>query len=292
MRALRARVRVLAILGTLMGLLIALQVYLAPWRDMEKKLQQLLFLPNGKYLKLASLGYRELVADLLWLQAIQVMGEKTVSEENGRWLYSALDVITTLDQQFVRAYEAGSLALTTLVVLPEESNQLLKKGIQHNPLEWKLPFLLGINYYYELADDAAAAEQLLLASRIPGAPAMLGTLAANLFVSARSPQQAADILAAMYQNTTDDQAKRLLEVRLRLVVTERDLQLLEQAIHQYRSLNGHLPASLDDLVRQNLLKTLPIEPSGGRYLYDSNTGRVSSSEAAERLTLTGRRRSR
>ena len=75
---------------------------------------------------MVSLGYRELAADLLWLQAIQMMGERKLSEEAGRWLYQALDRITTIDPKFVRAYEAGSHALCTLVVLPEQSNRLLE----------------------------------------------------------------------------------------------------------------------------------------------------------------------
>lgn len=272
------------------GMLLGLQVYLKPWQQSEKKLEQMRYLPNGEYLRVASLGYRELLADMLWIQAIQVMGERKISDSSGQWLFRALDSITTIDPHFVRAYEAGGLALTTLVVLPEESNQLLKKGILNNPTEWKLPFLLGINYYYELYDDATAARYMVQASQINGAPAMLGTLAANLFLSARSPQQAADILAAMYRNTTDESAKKLLEVRLRLVLTERDLQSLEQVIAQYQKQTGHFPASLDDLVGSHLLTSLPDEPSGGRYIYEARTGAVSSSTMTERLTLTGRRR--
>ncbi|MFO0775988.1 MAG: hypothetical protein U0223_00045, partial [Nitrospira sp.] len=89
---------------------------------------------------------------------------------------------------------------------------------------------------------------------------------------------------------TDESAKKLLEVRLRLVLTERDLQLLEHAIVEYQKQMGHFPGSLDALVQSHVLKTLPEEPSGGRYIYDVRTGTVSSSTMAERLTLTGRRR--
>jgi hypothetical protein len=276
----------------MMGMLVALQVSLKPWQDADKKLERFLYLPDGEYLKIASLGYRELIADLLWIQSIQVMGEKKVSESSGRWLYRALDVITTLDPKFVRAYEAGGLALTTLVVLPEESNRLLMKGMRHNPAEWKLPFLIGINYYYELYDDAKAAEYMAQASRLPGAPSSLATLAANLYVSGHSPQQAVNLLTALYEEATDDSAKQLLEVRLKIVLTERDLQLLEQAINRYRMQNGHYPPTLEALVRAGLLSALPVEPSGGRYLYDAKSGAVSSSEMTERLTLTGRRRNR
>jgi hypothetical protein len=276
----------------MMGMLVALQVSLKPWQDADKKLERFLYLPDGEYLKIASLGYRELIADLLWIQSIQVMGEKKVSESSGRWLYRALDVITTLDPKFVRAYEAGGLALTTLVVLPEESNRLMMKGMRHNPAEWKLPFLIGINYYYELYDDAKAAEYMAQASRLPGAPPSLATLAANLYVSGHSPQQAVNLLTALYEEATDDSAKQLLEVRLKIVLTERDLQLLEQAINRYRMQNGQFPPTLEALVRAGLLSALPVEPSGGRYLYDAKSGAVSSSEMTERLTLTGRRRNR
>jgi hypothetical protein len=274
--------------AAMMGLLIALQVSLKPWQETDKKLERLLYLPDAEYLKIASLGYREMIADLLWIQSIQVMGEKKVSESSGRWLYRALDIITTLDTKFVRAYEAGGLALTTLVVLPEESNQLMMKGMQHNPTEWKLPFLIGINYYYELYDDAKAAEYISQASRLPGAPSSLSTLAANLYVSGHSPQQAVDLLAALYEKATDESAKKLLEIRLKIVLTERDLYILEQAIDRYRRQHGQYPPKLESLVGTGLLPALPVEPSGGLYLYDAKTG----AEMTERLTMTGRRRNR
>ena len=276
----------------MMGLLIALQFALKPWQEADKKLERLMYLPDGEYMKIASLGYRQLLADLLWIQAIQVMGEKKVSDSNGRWLYRALDIVTTLDPQFVRAYEAGGLALTTLVVLPDESNRLMKKGMQHNPTEWKLPFLIGINYYYELYDDAKAADYVSQASRLPNAPSSLATLAANLYVSAHSPQQAVNLLAAMYQEARDESAKKLLEIRLKIVMIERDLYLLEQAIDRYRKMKGTNPPRLDELVSAGLLSALPVEPAGGRYTYDAKTGAVSSTEMPERFTMTGRRRNR
>ena len=275
--------------AAMMGLLIALQVSLKPWQETDKKLERLLYLPDAEYLKIASLGYRELLADLLWVQSIQVMGEKKVSESSGRWLYRALDIITTLDPKFVRAYEAGGLALTTLVVLPEESNQLMMKGMQHNPTEWKLPFLIGINYYYESYDDAKAAEYMSQASRlrvprqphdVRGKPVCLRPVPST---SGRYPGGA-------YQNTTDENAKKLLEIRLKIVLTERDLYLLEQAIDRYQNrMDSILPAR--SLVGAGLLPALPSS-LGGRYLYDAKTGAVSSSEMTERLTMTGRRRNR
>jgi tetratricopeptide (TPR) repeat protein len=241
---------------------------------------------------MASLGYRELAADLLWLQAIQVMGEKKLSEEAGHWLYDALDRITTLDPKFVRAYEAGSHALCTLVVMPEESIRLLEKGMRHNPQEWKLPFLLGINYYFEVGDDEKAAEAMAKAARLPGAPERLMSLAAKLFVSAKSPQQAVELLAKAYEETSDENVRRMLEVRLKESIVERDLQILEEAISRFQANQSRRPEGLENLVRPGLLRELPREPFGGRYLYDPATGTVRSSEVAERMRIMAHRRGR
>jgi hypothetical protein len=273
-----------------MSLLIGLQLHLAQWRMPEQKLEHLMYLPDARYLQLASVGYRELMADALWIQAIQVMGDRKVSDTAGRWLYRAFDIITTLDPTFVRVYEAGGLALTTLVVLPEESNRLLMKGVEHNPGEWKLLFYLGINHYFELYDDAKAAEYMARASRVSGAPPGLISIAANLFASAKSPQQAVDILATAYQNTSDENAKRLLELRLKIMLAERDVVMLEEAVNRYTVLHRRLPARLEELVAAGLIQQLPQEPGGGRYVYEPATGTVSSSEFPERPKMTGRRR--
>ena len=276
----------------LVALLGALQLPLNRWSNSKPKLQQLMYLPNGEYLRMASFGYRELAADLLWLQAIQVMGERKLSEEAGHWLYRALDVITTLDPKFVRAYEAGSLALCTLVVLPEESNRLLEKGIQYNPQEWKLPFLLGINYYFEFADDEKSAESMAQAARLPGAPDIIARLAAKLYVSAKSPQQAVDLLAKIYEETLDENIRKHLELRLKETIVERDLNILEQSISRYLANQSRRPERLEDLVGAGLLRELPREPFGGRYLYEPETGTVRSSEVTERMRITAHRRGR
>src|SRR3989441_12918715 len=188
-----------------------LQVRLDEERTTITKFQRFMYLPQGEHFKIAVLGYQHVVADLLWIQAIQAMGERQVTEEAGHWIYRAVDVITTLDPKFARVYEAGGIALVTLVVLVEESNRILEKGIKHNPDYWALPWLLGFNYYYELHDDTKAADYIARASRLPGAPEYLAPLAARLYVSAREPQVAIDFLARMYEQTSDENVKQILE---------------------------------------------------------------------------------
>jgi len=269
-----------------------LQVRLDEQRATITKFQRFMYLPQGEHLKIAVLGYQHMVADLLWIQVVQAMGERQVTEVAGHWIYRALDVITTLDPKFVRVYEVGGIALTTLVVHIDESNRILEKGIQHNPDVWTLPYLLGFNYYFELHDDAKAADYIAKASRLPGAPEYLASFATRLYVSAREPQVAIDFLAQMYEQTSDENIKRILEQRLKEVVVERDLQLLEEAISRYRERYKRAPDRLEDLVSPGLLRSLPREPFGGRYLYDPQTQTVRSSEMKERLKVYDKRRPR
>jgi tetratricopeptide (TPR) repeat protein len=270
----------------------ALQVQLDQRLAATPNLQRFMYLPQGEYLKAAVLGYEDFVADFLWLQAIQAMGERKVTDEAGQWIYHAFDVITTLDPLFIRVYTAGGIALTTLVTMPEESNRLLQKGMSHNPDVWALPFLLGFNYYFELHDDLRAAEYIARASRLPTAPAYLAPFAARLYVSARDPEDAVVFLAQVYAQTIDENMKRVLERRLKEVMVERDLQLLEEAISRYRARNKLAPEHMEDLVRSGLLRELPREPFGGHYLYDPLTGTVRSSEMKERLQMLGKRKPR
>src|SRR2546421_9167342 len=269
-----------------------LQVRLDEERTTITKFQRFMYLPQGEHLKIAVMGYQHVVADLLWIQVIQAMGERQVTEEAGHWIYRALDVITTLDPKFVRVYEAGGIALVTLVVLAEESNRILEKGIQYNSDVWTLPYLLGFNYYFELHDDAKAADYIARASRLQGAPEYLAPLAARLYASAREPQVAIEFLARMYEQTSDENVKLIMERRLKEVVVERDLQLLEEAISRYRKLHKRAPERLEDLIGPNLLRALPREPFGGRYLYDPQTQTVRSSEMKERLQVYEKRRKR
>ncbi len=269
-----------------------LQLGLDSQRTALPKVQQLAYVPAGEHLKIAVLGYRQLVADVLWLQTIQAMGTRKISRETGEWIAHALDVITTLDPRFVRAYSVGGLALTSLVPFYEESNRLLLKGIENNPEEWYLPFLLGFNYYYNDHEDAKAARYIARASRFPHAPTYLASLAAKLYVSAHTPQDALALLVQVYEHSTDENVRQVLERRIKEVLVERDLQMLEEAIKRFGSAHKRTPARLEDLVSAHLLSALPKEPFGGRYLYDPGTGTVRSTEVKERMKLYGNRMSR
>ena len=252
---------------------------------LARRVQDLALLPSGDILKPAVLGYRHVVADLLWLRMVQVLGERTVTPRAYEWVYHALDVVTTLDPHYAYAYQVGGIVLTELARRPELSTRLLQKGVANNPASWQLPFYLGYNYYFFLDEPRLAAEAMAQAGRASGHPPFVPLLATRMYAEAGDPSVGLEFLAAIWRQTEDPQVRESLESRMKLLTIERDLGLLERAIVHYRRRYGRLPAAPGDLVARGLLPALPQEPFGGIYQLDVRTGAVRSSTHPERLRV-------
>ncbi|MDZ4734176.1 MAG: tetratricopeptide repeat protein [Nitrospirota bacterium] len=240
-------------------------------------------LPQVEYLKPALLGYHHLGADILWLRLIQVIGNKRNTADEYEWMYHALDVITTLDPQYAYAYYAGGVTLGDLANRPDLSTQLLEKGVKANPEVWNIPFLLGYNYYFLLGDPAKGAEYIMQAASLPDGPSYLPGLATRMAAEAGSPDTALVFLEARLTDTHDPQMREVLVNRMKEVIIERDLFMLESAVKAYRMQYRALPVTITDLVVAGILPMLPQEPFEGEYRLDTKTGTVSSSTHPERL---------
>jgi tetratricopeptide (TPR) repeat protein len=240
-------------------------------------------LPKGEYLKPALLGYHHLGADVLWLRLVQVVGKKRNSGDEYEWMYHALDVITTLDPQYAYAYYVGGNILGDLANRPDLSIRLLEKGVRANPEVWNIPFLLGYNYYFLLGDPAKGAEYIMKAASLPDGPSYLPGLATRLAAEAGSPDTALAFLEARLTDTHDLEMRQVLAKRMKEVIIERDLRLLESAVEAYRTQHRAPPATLKDLTEAGTLPILPQEPFGGDYRLDPKIGAVSSSTHPERL---------
>lgn len=274
------------VIAALLTALVGLQFELDQRHDKKfERLESLRFLPQGEVLRVALLGHQHLGADVIWLRIVQVLGEDVVAERDYEWLNHALDVVTTLDPQYVYAYDAGGTILAELAHRVDWSNRLLQKGYEANPTAWRLPFILAFNQFFHLQDYMKAGEYMSQVARIPGRPYYVDTLAARLYVEGGSPTLALSYLDSMLQQTTDPQLRSAYLERYKEVSITRDLQALDHAIERYRKAHGKLPRSLSDLVAGRYLTTIPDEPFGGEYRFNTETGEVTSSTHPERLHL-------
>jgi hypothetical protein len=212
-----------------------LQTRIERFKDSGQEIEEFMNLPRGEYLKPAVMGYDQLVADILWLRAIQVIGEDTVTPQGYEWIYHALDVVTTLDPQFEYAYELGGVILSVLGNAPEKSNALLIKGARENPDVWRFPFYIGFNDFFYLEDYSSAAFYMARASMLPDHPAYLPKLAARLYLQAGDKGTAMEFLDRMIHTTGDDKIRRSLEKRMEEIQEDK----ITGIAHPHHPRDGH-----------------------------------------------------
>lgn len=266
-----------AIVGTL--------VLLERQRPPSVMAAELSYLPRGEYLRIAVLGYRQVVADLIWMKAVQHIGTKRDTQFGYTWTYHAVDVLTDLDPTFVPPYQAAGIFLGTLVGRQEEGVAIVKKGIRHNPSSWQLPFLAGYISYYERCDAVGAGEFFRIAAQVPGSPSYLPQLAARMTVESGDPTAALEFLDRFSRSVTDERVREALFRRMKEIVQEQDLRFLEESIRRYRLKYGQTPAKVEDLMLHGIIQQLPVDPLGGQYEIDGLTGAVSASSKRDRLRI-------
>jgi tetratricopeptide (TPR) repeat protein len=278
----------LLVSGLLAGLIAAsIGALIATERMRPSKVRalELAYLPKGEYIKVAVLGYRQIASDLIWLKAVQYLGEINQTPEGWLWAYHVMDVVTDIDPKFVAVYQAGGTILGVWAQRAQESIMLLEKGVRHNPNEWTLPFFLGYDYFYELHDPVTAAKYFRMASALPGAPAYLPKLAARMTVEAGDPAAALEFLERLYTQTQDERLQEALVQRMKEVIIERDIRFLEEGVRQYRARYKRWPAGLEDLVHKGIITAIPPEPLGGAYVLGSPEGTVKSTALAGRMRV-------
>lgn len=149
------------------------------------------YAPSPEAAPFATLGYREVAADLLWIRALAYFGGGEATSPGVRHLIAA---IVALDPRFEEAYVWSSLAMQSITMQLTNDDLLavlaiLDGGMRQFPDNYRLPMRAGEIYARGLKTDdpaqqrawkAEGAKLLSRAVRLPGAPKGLGTYVAHL----------------------------------------------------------------------------------------------------------------
>ena len=231
-----------------------------------------------------TLGFRNAMADIVWLQAVQTAGNPQMTREEYSRLYNLLDIAVNFDPLFDVPYLLGGLTLSDSPDHGMEALRILDRGSAQFPNDWHYPFYKGYTLYFTIGDPVAAGEEMAQASRLPDSPAYLSGLASRMLSEGGEPETAIRLLASIIEKETDEPRRLALERRMKEVVVERDLQMLERAVKTYSETTGTEPLLLHDLVRAGILSKIPAEPNGGNYLLERG-GNVRSDRVARRLRV-------
>lgn len=242
---------------------------------------------DGRTAKRMSLAFGGLAADWYWMRSLQYVGRKVVAFEDtheGRFglndlatldlrqLPSLLRITTTLDPQFIAAYEYGAVILPE--VKPDEAILLLQQGIAANPTSWRLYQHLGY-IYWQRQDYERASEAYAAAARIPGAPSWIPAMVARMKAEGGSPDAAREMYLRLYESSDDRTVREMVVahlMRLKWLEDRYEIQHMLDYVQVY-SRDGQCPSSWRQIADEfrgprwkvDEMTGAPLDPTGVPY---------------------------
>lgn len=238
----------------------------------------LLYLPNGRYLRLAALGNAPLLADVIYLWSIQYYANYQIADRYAYVEHVYSGIITELDPHYFDPYWLGALILSVEAGSLDKALALLDKGFANNPEKWIFPYLAGWECSTAKRYDRAIG-YFKQAAAVPSAPPDVQRLVAGMYQKAGDAQTALAEWKRIERETKDPSVRKVAENRVNALTVDLDLERLRGAIERYRVERGAAPVRLEDLVRARVLSVLPEPPGGGEYGYDPRTGAVTAGPA-------------
>jgi tetratricopeptide (TPR) repeat protein len=221
-------------------------------------------LPDGHALRVLSLGFDRLLADLFWLRTIYYIGDEHTHAAGYPDVDRLANLVTDIDPTLQVVYVTMSGAIGGLKGDPDGAIALLEKGVHALDPYWKLHFLLGFNYFIEKQDYTRAAAEMKKAGE-RGGPPYLPLLAARLYANAGDPETALAFIQARLAEEKQADTRAALERRYRDLWIARDLARIDQAIAAYKEHAGRQPQTMAELIRSGALEREPRDPRGGPY---------------------------
>jgi hypothetical protein len=238
---------------------------------------ELVYLPDADHLRPLGLGWDNVLADVLWFRTISYFGAHYQTDREYPWLARMCDLVTDLDPRAEDVYRFAGLVLPWEGGQVGEGIRLLEKGVRALPEAWQLRYHLGMVRYFFQDDVVGAAEDLRVASTLPGAPPALAGIAASLAARGHDPAARVAFLQDLLRRTESAEARAAVEARLLEARYVLDQTRLEALVRAYAARTGGLPASLEALVAAGMLRGVPPDPFGGTWVLDGERGSVRSS---------------
>lgn len=177
------------------------------------------YLPPPKAIEHFTSGLKIVIADSLWLRALQDFDycNDKINERDcvGKsWLFQVLDLATTLDPKFEPVmYQTGGLALTVLISDYAGASIYFDRGVAQYPKDWRLNYAAGYHVLYEEKNKVKAAK-LFLAAADNGAPPWVRIMAGRLGYEGGDKAFGEQVLQQMIDTNQDEKLIEVLKRRL------------------------------------------------------------------------------
>jgi hypothetical protein len=243
---------------------------------------ELMYLPESRVLRAAALGYTNLLADVIWLRAIQYYGEHRLTDRNYPQAERLFQTIYDLDPAFKGATRFGSIVLAQDARDPEGGLRLLERAERDDPNAWEYPFDQGFIHQTIRKDYKEAGEGYRRASLRPGAPDLAARLAGLTYARLGDRGASREVWRSILQNPPNEMMRRVAERGLKNLAMEETEEKLTAAVAQFQKARGRYPKEWKEVHEAGFLKAPPVEPYGGKYFVDASTGKVHATTSIDR----------
>ena len=209
---------------------------------------------------------RQLSAEMHFIRTCVFLGNPRsdpTGETNADNLALNFQVMADLHPLFIDTY---FLCQSTLAYQggrhTRAANKVLEKGMAAMPDQWILPFFKGFNHYFYLKENRQAAEDLMLASKIPGSVSWLGHLASKLAAEEGDIENGLIWLNAILRTEEDEQMRE--RYKKEIAIFEK-AYAVQKAIFQFHQMHAVVPPNLTDLI-PDFLPGLPDFGGSNYYL--------------------------
>lgn len=245
--------------------------------------EKLGYVPKGEALKYLSADQKEVIAATLVMKVLFYFGGLVDNSFNKLDLpvdYPAmsrsLHAAVKLDPYNMDAYYFAQATLVWDAKQIKLANELLEYGMKYRTWDFYLPFYAGFNSAYFLKDYAKAAQYYKLAGEISGSELSISLAGRYLYESGQSDLAIA-YLTVMERGARNEAIKKTFGIRLQALKEGRRIEI---ARDKYMKNTGHLPASVEDLLREGYLVGMPVDPYGGKFYFEPDGSVRSTSKFA------------
>lgn len=232
-------------------------------------------LPPGKTLRILSFGYRNLVADMLFIWSIQFYSSYYLSNRYD-YIEHIFNTITDLTPRYIDPYIVGSWIMALEAKDYKMAIRLLQKGSENNKDQYIFDYEAGYYAFENLKDYELAAKLFQKAAERPNAPAVIKRSWAHLVYMKEDLDFAWNLWADIYKNSKTRVEKDAAFNHLYQIKYEVDRKFLEAKIRQYKKKYGRYPQELEDLKRIGMVPEVPTDFRGSPYVYNPVTGKLKA----------------
>jgi hypothetical protein len=227
---------------------------------------ELTYFPSGYAIRALAMGFQSPLADMVWLRFIQYYGEHRLTDARFELMYHILDILTSLDPDFVYAYTLGGLMLTHDAQRPDQARQLLKKGMLMRPDDWRMPYIYAFIHYVFVRDYRTAKTYFGISARRPDAPDMPKRWQAFVtYLKLGDLKTALALWIDLYNATQNPEEMQIAEYYIKKIKMQIDIELLNKKVKEFTEIYERSPVFLSELVRSDMIDAIPDEPHGERY---------------------------